>query len=114
MRSKGLKEIHSIYRYEQGDFKTLKAKVYNIGMNKRDLKKLTKAQLINLLLKQEKDSCAQKPSDSSKQMVNDYENVIQPPELFRDGYKPIPPPRNGKWKNGETQTCYTQECQTNG
>ena len=49
-------------------------------MNKRDLKKLTKAQLIRLLLKQQ----AQKPSNSAKQMVNDYEDIIQPPEQFRD------------------------------
>ena len=41
-------------------------------MNKRDLKKLTKAQLIRLLLKQQ----AQKPSNSAKQMVNDYEDII--------------------------------------
>ena len=34
--------------------KGLKTRPYDIGMNKRDLKKLTKAQLIKLLLKQEK------------------------------------------------------------
>ena len=32
-------------------------------------------------------------------MVNDYENIIQPPERFRDTYKPIPPPRTGKWES---------------
>ena len=32
-------------------------------------------------------------------MVNEYEDIIQPPEQFRDAYKPIPPPRIGKWKN---------------
>ena len=32
-------------------------------------------------------------------MVNEYEDIIQPPEQFRDSYKPIPPPRIGKWKN---------------
>ena len=64
-------------------------------MNKRDLKKLTKAQLIRLLLKQQ----AQKPSNSAKQMVNDYEDIIQPPEQYRDTYKPIPPPRTGKWES---------------
>ena len=80
--------------------KTLKEKIYSIyiDMNKRDLKKLTKAQLIRLLLKQKKRQ-AQKPSNSIKQMVNEYENIIQPPEQFRDAYKPIPPPRIGKWKN---------------
>ena len=64
-------------------------------MNKRDLKKLTKAQLIKLLLKQR----AQKPRNSVKQMVNEHEDIIQPLEQFRDTYKPIPPPRTGKWKS---------------
>ena len=88
-------------------------------MNKRDLKKLTKAQLIKLLLKQR----AQKPKNSVKQMVNEHEDIIQPPEQFRDTYKsvkqmvnehediiqppeqfrdtykPIPPPRTGKWES---------------
>ena len=61
-------------------------------MNKRDLKKLTKKQLIKLLLKQQ----AQKPSSSIKQMVNKHEDIIQPPEQFRDGYKPIPKPRTDR------------------
>ena len=58
-------------------------------MNKRDLKKLTKAQLIKLLLKQQ----AQKPRNSVK-----HEDIIQTPEQFRDTYKPTPPPRTGKPK----------------
>ena len=68
-------------------------------MNKRGLKKLTEAQLIRLLLKQEKNRQAQNPSNSVKQMVNEYEDIIKPPEQFRDAHKPIPPSRNGKWKN---------------
>ena len=75
--------------------KGLKTRRYNIGMNKRDLKKLTKAQLIKLLLKQQ----AQKPRNSVKQMVNEHEDIIQPPEQFRDTYKPIPPPTTGKWES---------------
>ena len=75
--------------------KGLKKYDYNIDMNKRDLKKLTKAQLIKLLLKQQ----AQKPRNSVKQMVNKHEDIIQPPEQFRDTYKPIPPPRTGKWES---------------
>ena len=51
-------------------------------MNKRDLKKLTKKQLIKLLLKQQ----AQKPRNS----INEHEDIIQTPEQFRDTYKPIP------------------------
>ena len=66
--------------------KGLKKYDYNIDMNKRDLKKLTKAQLIKLLLKQQ----AQKPRNSIKQMVNKHEDIIQPPEQYRDTYKPIP------------------------
>ena len=68
---------------------------YNIDMNKRDLKKLTKKQLIKLLLQQQ----AQKPRNSVKQMVNEHEDIIQPPEQFRDTYKPIPPPRTEKWES---------------
>ena len=117
-------------------------------MNKKDLKKLSKSQLIKMLLKQEKkkpeiivvddtkktnkskqqkvynhgnlfnddpfkDEVAQcikptppprtgkwenvkpkpVPRKSVKQMVKEYEDIIQPPEQFRDGYKPIPKPR---------------------
>ena len=54
-------------------------------MNERDLKKLTKAQLIKLLLNQQ----AQKPRNSVKQMVNEHEDIIQPPEQFRDTYKSV-------------------------
>ena len=71
--------------------KGLKKYDYNIDMNKRDLKKLTKAQLIKLLLKQQ----AQKPRNS----VNEHEDIIQPPEQFLDAYKPIPKPRTGKWES---------------
>ena len=59
-------------------------------MEKKDLKKLTKAQLIKLLFKQQ----AQKPRNSVK-----HEDIIQPPEQLRDTYKPIPPPRTGKWES---------------
>ena len=64
-------------------------------MNKTDLKKLTKKQLIKLLLKQR----VQKSRNSVKQMVKEHEDIIQPPEQFRDTYKPIPPPRTGKWES---------------
>ena len=100
----------------KGDLKTFKEKtlVSSMDMNKGHLETLTKAQLIRLLLKQQ----AQKPSNSVnkpipapgtkirkpvpkprksvKQMVNEYENIIQPPEQFRDGYKPIPKPRTDR------------------
>ena len=33
------------------------------------------------------------PRKSVKQMVKEYEDIIQPPEQFRDAYKPIPKPR---------------------
>ena len=36
-------------------------------------------------------------------MVNEYEDIIQPPEQFRDAYKLIPPPRIGKRKNVKTK-----------
>ena len=98
-------------------------------MNKSDLKKLSKSQLIKMLLKQEKskkvrnhenlldnnpfkDEVAQRikptppprtgkwenvkpkpvPRKSVKQMVKEYEDIIQPP----DAYKPIPKPRTDR------------------
>ena len=33
---------------------------------------------------------------SVRQMVKEYEDIIQPPEQFRDGYKPIPKPRTDR------------------
>ena len=79
------------------DLKTLKENtlVSSVDMSMRDLKKLTKAQLIRLHLKQQ----TQKPSNSINQMVNEHEDIIQPPEQFRDTYKPISPSRTGKWKS---------------
>ena len=113
--------------------KGLKKYDYNIGMEKEDLKKLTKEQLIEMLLKQEKKKpkvvivdtkptrlnrpppipevvqCIKPtppprtgkwknvkpkpiPRKSVKQMVKEYEDIIQPP----DGYKPIPKPRTDR------------------
>ena len=59
----------------------LRTRSYNMNMNKKDLKRLSKSQLIKMLLKQE----AQKPSNS----VNEHQEII----------KPIPPPRTGKWES---------------
>ena len=85
------------------------------NMNKKDLKKLSKSELINLLLKQEKKpkiivvddtKLVPKPRrpipaprtyKSVKDMVQQYEdNIISPPPEFRDDYKPIPAPRTKK------------------
>ena len=52
-----------------------------MDMNKKNLKRLSKSQLIKLLLKQE----AKKPSNS----VNEHEEIIEP----------IPPPKTGKLKS---------------
>ena len=88
-------------------------------MNKKDLKKLSKSELIKLLLKQEKknpkivivDDTKPVPTPrtvkpirpiptsrkSVNQMVQDYEkNIILPPIEFRDGYKPVPATRTKK------------------
>ena len=77
---------------------------YNIRMNIGDLKKLSKSELIRLVLKLESNVPKQrvkpieqrkpvpKPRKSVKQMVQEYEgNTILPPPQFRD--KPIPAPR---------------------
>ena len=59
----------------------LKTRSYNMDMNKKDLKRLSKLQLIKLLLKQK----SKNPSNS----VNEHEEII----------KPIPPLRTGKWES---------------
>ena len=76
------------------------------NMKTSDLNNLTKDQLINLVLKQNKKILIQKeklqrkdnckpvpaPRKNVKQMVKFYEdNIIQPPLEFRD--KPVPAPR---------------------
>ena len=90
-------------------------------MNKRDLKKLSKSELIKLLLKQHKPKIivvddtkpvptprtykpvparrrpVPTPRKSVKDMVQQYEdNIILPPPEFRDDYKPVPKPRTKK------------------
>ena len=72
---------------------------YNI-MNKSNLSKLTKDQLITLLLAKQKPVPKPRtkkvkptphPRKSVKQMVKDYENtIIKPPVQFRDGPQPLP------------------------
>ena len=83
-------------------------------MDKASLKKLSKSELINLLLKQHKPKNiivddtkpvpiprtykpVPAPRKSVKDMVQQYEdNIISPPPEFRDDYKPIPAPRTKK------------------
>ena len=85
-----------------------------INMNNSDLKKLSKSELIKLLLKQNArkpikieimdDKPVPKPRrpvptprKSVKDMVKEYEdNIISPPPQFRDDHKPIPLPRTKK------------------
>ena len=86
-----------------------------IDMDKASLKKLSKSELIKLLLKLEKkpkiivvDDTKPVPTQrtyksrrpiptprkSVKQMAKEYEkNIILPPSEFRDDYKPVPVPR---------------------
>ena len=93
--------------------------IYTNNMKKSDLSKLTKSQLVNLLMKQNAEiklllqqNMKQQPKNddnvkprrpiptprkSVKQMVQEYEdNIILPPLEFRDDYKPIPKPRTKK------------------
>ena len=75
-----------------------------IHMDKDSLKKLSKSELINLLLKQDETKPSPKPRrpvptprKSVKDMVQQYEdNIIIPPPEFRDVYKPIPLSRTEK------------------
>ena len=65
---------------------------YNIvEMNKSNLSKLSRKQLVDLLLKDQQKSKKPipVPRKSVKQMVHDYqENIIAPPLEFRDKPKP--------------------------
>ena len=98
------------------------------NMNKKDLKKLSKSELINLLLKQEKkpkiivvdDSKpvpkprrpipAPRTYKSVKDMVQQYEdNIIIPPPEFRNDYKPIPAPRTKKPSQAPIPTPKTKK-----
>ena len=70
----------------------LKTRPYSMDMEKKDLKKLTKGQLIKLLLKKVdndpfKDEVAQEPTKR---------------------IKPTPPPRN--WKMGKRKTQTRSKC----
>ena len=67
-----------------------KTRPCNIGMEKKDLKKLTKGQLIKLLLK--------KVSNHEDLLDNDpfKDEVAQEPTKR---IKPTPPPRTGKWQS---------------
>ena len=76
----------------------------HIYMDKASLKKLSKSQLIKLLLKPENKKPVQQKRrpiptrrKSVKEMAKQYEdNIIQPPAEFRDNYKPVPAPRTKK------------------
>ena len=62
-------------------------------MIRRDLEKLSKSELIELIIKQNTKPVPA-PRKSVQQMVRDYEeNIIPPPLEFRDGYKPVPVPQ---------------------
>ena len=62
----------------------LKTRPYSMDMEKKDLKKLTKGQLIKLLLKK----------------VSNHEDLLEN-DPFKDevAQKPTPPPRTGKWES---------------
>ena len=86
------------------DKRDLNTSSYKMNMNKKDLKRLSKSQLIKLLIKQEKSGQANEFENSvvlqPKQEeslpgknINSYEDlIIEPPEQFRDKQRPPPPP----------------------
>ena len=84
--------------------KGLKKYDYNIYMEKKDLKKLTKGQLIKLLLKKEKkpkvvivdDTKPTRPTPRPP-VPTPRNKVNQLVQFFEN--KPTPPPRTGKWEN---------------
>ena len=90
--------------------KGLKTRPYNIDKEKKDLKKLTKGQLIKLLLKKAsnhedlldndpfKDEVAQEPTPPPR--TGKWESAKSKPvprkSINEDGYKPIPKPRTDR------------------
>ena len=86
----------------------LKTRSYKKDMEKKDLKKFTKGQLIELLMNQRKNEEVEsvkkptqpprtgkwesvKPRSVLRKSVNEN-SILPPPEQFRDGYKSIPKP----------------------
>ena len=74
----------------------LKTSLYSIDMEKKDLKKLTKGQLIKLLTNQQKEPTppprtgkweSVKPKTVPRKSI-DGDLILPPPEQFQDGYKP--------------------------
>ena len=77
----------------------LKKYDYNIDMEKKDLKNLTKGQLIKLLLK--------KVSNHEDLLDNDpfKDEVSQEPTKR---IKPTPPPRTGKWEGVKSKLFHAR------
>ena len=80
------------------DYKTtlpkmgLKTRSYNMDMNKKDLKRLSKSQLIKLLLKQEAKKPIPPPPRPVPRISVNEDIILQPPKQFRD--RPPKPTRN--------------------
>ena len=64
-------------------------------MNTRSLSKLTKSQLISLLMKQNLE-IKKLLLNNMKQQPTNEDNIIQPPLEFKDNHKPVPTPRTKK------------------
>ena len=64
-------------------------------MNTRSLSKLTKSQLISLLMKQNLE-IKKLLLNNMKQQPTNEDNIIQPPLEFKDDHKPVPTPRTKK------------------
>ena len=90
-----------------------------INMNKSFLEKLSKSELIELLLQKneiidDKPRPVPTPRKSVKDMVQQYEdNIISPPPEFRDDYKPIPATRTKKPLQAPIPTPRTKKHQKN-
>ena len=72
----------------------VKDKAINIDMEKEDLKKLTKGQLIKLLMNQGKKPNTPPRTEKWESVTEDI--ILPPPEQFQDGYRPIPKPRTDR------------------
>ena len=100
MEKRNLKTRHYSKDMNERDLKKYDYTIY-MDMEKKNLKRLTKGQLIKLLMNQRKKPTppprtgkweSVKPKTVPCKSVNE-DLILPPPEQFQDRYKPIPKPR---------------------
>ena len=97
----------------------MKNNISSHSMDKNSLKKLSKSELIRLLLKKQNNKSTQRrpvptPRKSVNQMVQDYEkNIITPPVPAPRTKKPVPAPRTKIEQTAKALKGYTKSYEIN-